>query len=66
LHELGVVDDLVYLALGAVAAHVIFAYDFVQPHVLVHAVDDVLEYLLLALGVAGLAEEHPLEQRLAR
>src|SRR5215217_730001 len=66
VYELGVVDDLVYLAWRAVAAHVIFAYDVKQTRVFIHAVDDVPEYLLLALGMAGVAEEHLLEQRLTR
>jgi hypothetical protein len=64
--ELGIFDDLVDLVLGAVAAHVIFLHDVVQTCPFTHAVDDVLKDLLLALGMVGVAEEHPLEKRLAR
>ena len=48
--ELGVHDDLVDLALGAVTAHVGLLEHVVKVGVLVHAVDDVLEDLLLALA----------------
>jgi hypothetical protein len=64
--ELGIFDDLVEFVLGAVAAHVIFVHHVVQTCPLTHAVDDVLKNLRLALGMVGVAEEHPLEQRLAR
>jgi hypothetical protein len=46
--ELGIHDDLVDLALGAVAAHVGLLEYVVKVGVLVHAVEDVLEDLLLA------------------
>jgi len=61
MNQLGVVDDSLYLALGAVAAYIVFLHDVVQTHVLLHAMDDVLENLLLALVMGGVAEEHPLE-----
>jgi hypothetical protein len=64
--ELGIFDDLVEFVLGAVAAHVVFLHDVVQTCPFTHAVDDVLKDLLLALGMVGVAEEHPLEKRLAR
>jgi hypothetical protein len=53
--ELGVHDDLVDLDLGAVAAHVGLLEYVVKVGVLVHAVDDVLEYLLLALSARAVA-----------
>jgi hypothetical protein len=57
--ELGVHDDLVDLALGAVAAHVGLREDVVKVGVLVYAVDDVLEDLFLALSArAVLPAEH--------
>ena len=48
--ELGIHHYLVDLALRAVAAHVGFLEYVVKFGVLVHAVDDVLENLLLALS----------------
>src|SRR5215210_8796002 len=63
--ELGVVNDLVYLGLRAVASHVVLTYDVVQGCALVDAVDDVPEYLLLALGANVAAEEYLPERRLA-
>ncbi len=48
--ELGVHDYLVDLVLGADAAYVGFLENVVKVGVLVYAVDDVLEYLLLALS----------------
>src|SRR5829696_5530187 len=64
--ELGIFDDLVDFVLGAVAAHVIFLHDIVQTCPFTHAVDDVLKDLLPALGMGGVAEEHPLENPLER
>ena len=57
MDELGGVDDLVYLGLGAVAAYVGFLHYVVQRRALVHAVDDVPEYLLLPLGADVATEE---------
>jgi hypothetical protein len=48
--ELGIHDDLGDLALGAVAAHVGLLEYVVKVGILIHAVDDVLEDLLLALS----------------
>jgi hypothetical protein len=48
--ELRIHDDFVDLALGAVAAHVGLLEYVVKVGILVHAVDDVLEDLLLALS----------------
>jgi hypothetical protein len=48
--ELGIHDDLVDLALGAMAAYVGLLKYVVKVGILVHAVDDVLEDLLLALS----------------
>ena len=48
--ELRVHDDLVDLPLGAVTAHVGLLEHVVKVGILVHAVEDVLEYLLLALS----------------
>jgi hypothetical protein len=48
--ELRVHDDLVDLDLGAVAAHVGLLEDVVKVGILIHAVEDVLEDLLLALS----------------
>jgi hypothetical protein len=57
--ELGIHDDLVDLALGAVAAHVGLLEYVVKVGILVHAVDDVVEDLLLALSArAVLPAEH--------
>jgi hypothetical protein len=64
--ELGIFDDLVDFVLGAVAAYVIFLHHVAQTCPFSHAVNDVLKDLLLALGMVGVAEEHPLENRLAR
>ena len=47
--ELGIHDDLVDLAFGAVATHVGLLEYVVKVSILIHAVDDVLEDLLLAL-----------------
>ena len=56
---LGIHDDLVDLALGAVAAHVRLLEYVVKVGILVHAVEDVLEDLLLALSTrAVLPAEH--------
>ena len=51
--ELGVHDDLVELALGAVAAHVGAPGARVKVGVRGHAVEDLLEDLLLALGAGA-------------
>ena len=57
--ELGIHDDLVDLALGAVAAHVGLLEYVVKVGILIYAVDDVLEDLLLALSArAVLPAEH--------
>ena len=57
--ELWVHDDLFDLALGAVAAHVGLLEYVVKVGVLVHAVEDVLEDLLLAPSArAMLPAEH--------
>jgi hypothetical protein len=48
--ELGIHDDLVDLDLGAVAAHVGLLEYVVKVGILIHAVDDVPENLLLALS----------------
>jgi hypothetical protein len=48
--ELGIHDDLVDLAFGAVATHVGFPEYAVKVSIPIHAVDDVLEDLLLALS----------------
>jgi hypothetical protein len=59
--ELGIHDDLVDLDLGAVAAHVGFLEYVVKVGILIHAVDDVLEDLLLALSARTvLPAEHDL------
>ena len=63
MDELGVFDDLLYLALGAIAAHVIFPYDVVQERAFVRAVDNVPEYLLLTLGAHVAAEEYLPQRR---
>src|SRR5215210_672988 len=63
MDELGVADDFVYLGLRAVASHVVLTYDVVQGCALVDAVDDVPEYLLLALGANVAAEEYLPERR---
>jgi hypothetical protein len=57
--KLGIHDDLVDLALGAVAAHVGLLEYVVKVGILVHAVDDVVEDLLLSLSArAVLPAEH--------
>ena len=57
--ELGVHDDLLDLALAAVATHVGLLEYVVKIGVLVHAMEDVLEDLLLALSArAVLPAEH--------
>ena len=61
VNELGVVNNPLYLALRRVTAYIVFLYDVVQTLVLAHAMDDVLENLLLALVTGGVAERHPLE-----
>jgi len=48
--KLGIDDDLVDLALGAVAAHVGLLEYVVKVGILIYAVDDVPEDLLLALS----------------
>jgi hypothetical protein len=48
--ELGVAEDVVDLALRAVAAHVVFLDHVVQVGVLVYTVDDVPEDFLFSLG----------------
>jgi hypothetical protein len=49
VHQIGAARDLFYLCLGAVAPHVRFMQHFVEVCILVDAVDDVLEDLLLVL-----------------
>src|ERR687894_686585 len=63
--ELGAVDDLRYLGLGAVATHVFFLEHLLEGHVLAYAADDVLEDVLLALRERGgsRAAEEPLPKR---
>jgi hypothetical protein len=57
--ELGIHDDLVDLSLGAVAAHVGLLEYVVKVGLLIHAVEDVVEDLLLALSArAVLPAEH--------
>jgi hypothetical protein len=59
--ELGVHDDLVDLALGAVATHVGLLEHLIKGGVRVYAVDDVAEDFLLALGAKTVARaEHQL------
>jgi hypothetical protein len=59
IDELGVHDDLVDLALGAVAAHVGLLKHVVEVSFPIEAVDDVMEDLLLAPGArAMLLAEH--------
>jgi hypothetical protein len=53
--ELGVHDDLVDLDLGAVAAHVGLLEYVVKVSVIVYAVEDVLEDLLLAPSARAVA-----------
>ncbi len=62
MDKLGVSDDLVYYFLRAVAAHVGFPEHVVEVSLLVQAVDDVAEYLLLPLraGTVLPAEHQPL------
>jgi hypothetical protein len=62
MNQLGVLDDLLYLGLGAIAPHVIFAYHVVQARSFARAVDNVPEYFFLALG-AHVATEKYLPQR---
>ena len=60
--ELRVADDLLYVGLGGVAAHVFFLKHLWQGCALVYARDDVLEDLLLTLAQRGAApaSEQPL------
>jgi hypothetical protein len=51
--ELGIHDDLVDLDWGAVAAHVGLLEYVVKVGILIQAVEDVLEDLLLALGASA-------------
>ena len=64
--QLGVHDDLVDLALRAVAAHVGLLEYVVKVGILTHAVDDVLEYSLLPLGAGTMlpAEHQPFPEGL--
>src|SRR5215210_1693322 len=55
--QLGVVDDLVYFGLGAVALHISLCEHLVEVSVLVYAVDEVPQDLLLPLGSIRVAEE---------
>src|SRR5215208_2551746 len=50
VHELGIALDLVYLGLGAVVLHVGLPEHIMEVGVLIYAVDDVAEDLLLPLG----------------
>jgi hypothetical protein len=55
--ELGVVVDLVYLVLGAIAPHVMLLKYLLEVRVLGYAVEDVAEDLLLPLGSTRVAKE---------
>src|SRR3712207_5338058 len=60
--ELGVALDLVYLGLGAVALHIRLPEHLVEVGVLVYAVDDVPEDLLLPLGPTRVATKEELPE----
>src|SRR5215213_1868776 len=62
-NKLGVVLDLVYLALGAVAPHIGLPEHLRKSGVLVYPVDDVAEDLLLPLRPARVAREEELPQQ---
>jgi hypothetical protein len=57
VYQLRIADDLVYLVLGAVAAHVPFPKYVGQAGATVDAVDDVMEDLLLPPRARRAAEE---------
>src|SRR5215218_9107846 len=61
--EFGVVADLVYLDLRAVASHVGLLEHLPEIRVLVYAVDDVPQYFLLPLGSTRVAKENLPEDR---
>ncbi len=57
LDDPGVAQYVGYLPSGSVAAHVLLPDDIHQVHALVHAVDNILEDLLLPCRASGAAEE---------
>ena len=57
VHEIGAARDLVYLSLGAVATYVGLSQHFVEIRILVDAVHDVLEDLLLMLYLSRVTLE---------
>jgi hypothetical protein len=57
VHEIGAARDLVYLRLGTVAKYVRFSQHFAEIRILVDAMDDVLEDLLLVLYLGWATQE---------
>jgi hypothetical protein len=63
MHEICAARDLIYLRLGAVATHLGFLEHFLEARILVDAVDDVLEDLLLVFYLRRATQEEAPPQR---